>query len=151
MQHGAREVEQFSAASTVRLLYCTAKASHHSDALAVLATSERLLAGLPTMQPQLVGKLLWALAVLNLKPRALLDRLPAAMAATGKSLPPSYCVSSKVVRPQSAHCRAHAGSCLIRLNSMQCSSRLGDPDYAWPSSTAELIEELSMPAKIQLA
>ena len=88
MQNAAREVEQFTPASTIQLLYSAAKASHHSDALAMLVTSQRLLDDLPAILPQPVGKLLWALAVLNLKPRALLDRLQATMAATGKSLRP---------------------------------------------------------------
>ena len=88
MQIAAREVEQSSPAGTIRLLYYAANASHYSPALEVLATSRRLLDDLPIMQPRRVCQLLWALAVLDLKPHAVLDRLEATMAATGESLWP---------------------------------------------------------------
>ena len=85
MQVAAREIEQFSPDRTARVLSCAAKALHHSLALEELATSKHLLDSLPAMQPERVGVLLWALAILNLKPQFLLDRLQATMAATGES------------------------------------------------------------------
>ena len=84
MQVAARRSEQFSPEWTIRLLYCAAKALHYSPALNTLAISARLLDGLPAMRSRDVGQLLWALATLHLKPRALLERLEATMDATGE-------------------------------------------------------------------
>ena len=85
VQSAARAVEGYSAKGTIRLLHSAAYASHYSPAVATLAASPCLLFDFPA-EPRSVGQLLWALAILNLRPCALLGRLHALMSGAGELL-----------------------------------------------------------------
>lgn len=150
LQVAAREVQQSNSARTIQLLYSAAKASHYSSALEVLATSKRVLDDLPAMQPSLVRQLLWALAILNLKPRAVLDRLKAAMAATGESLWP--CIQIQ----QEGDMTSKNSAPLLRQISlysaeMQLQQVLGAPDTRSSKAVVQILDEaLCLPPSIWL-